>query len=46
VALIPRNIKKPDGSMWPYQGDGRLTHPFNRGVEIGAYGWQHFDRLI
>ncbi len=37
---------RPDGSMWLYRGNGSLTYPFSSGVQIGASGWQAFDRVL
>jgi hypothetical protein len=39
-------VSDPNGALWAYHNSGSATHPFGPRVQIGASGWQGFDRII
>jgi hypothetical protein len=36
---------RPNGSLWLYRNGGTPSHPYGWAVNIGAYGWNAFDRM-
>ncbi|MGH8959591.1 MAG: FG-GAP repeat domain-containing protein [Jatrophihabitantaceae bacterium] len=37
---------RPDGTLWYYRNTGSATRPFSTASEIGASGWNAFDKLV